>query len=112
MRLGDLDALSKQMKELLNLAVKRVNDTPTNSPCYRMYVAQESERARLVYLIDNVPTCKCKTCRYYHPYFIQSSNEPRGDGYCVIARMTPEGMTTINCNDDFGCSYYAKGGAK
>lgn len=56
MRLGDLDALRKQMKELLDLAVKRVNDTPNNSPCYRMYVAQESERARLIDLIDKAPT--------------------------------------------------------
>lgn len=56
---------------------------------------------------------KCKTCNYYHPYFEQFSNEPRGDGYCVIARMTPEGLTTINCNDEFGCSdYQEKQGAK
>lgn len=57
------------------------------------------------------PQGKCKTCRYYHPYFKQYSNEPRGDGYCVIARMTPEGMTTMNCNDEFGCSDYQEGGA-
>lgn len=54
---------------------------------------------------------KCKTCKYYHPYYERS--EPRGDGYCVIARMTPEGLTTINCNDEFGCSdYQEKQGAK
>lgn len=57
------------------------------------------------------PHGKCKTCKYYHPYYKQFSDEPRGDGYCVIARMTPEGMTTINCNDEFGCSDYQKGGA-
>ena len=50
------EALKKQVKELLDLAVKRVDDTPTNSPCYRMYVAQENERARLIKLIDNAPT--------------------------------------------------------
>ena len=58
------------------------------------------------------PQGECKTCRYYHPYCKQFSDEPRGNGYCVIARMTPEGMTTINCNDEFGCSYYQKGGAE
>lgn len=55
---GDLisrEALRKQLKELLDLAVKRVNDTPNNSPCYRMYVEQENERARLIDLIDNAP---------------------------------------------------------
>ena len=55
---------------------------------------------------------ECKTCKYYHPYYAQFSNKPRGDGYCVIARMTPEGMTTINCNDEFGCASYQKGGAE
>lgn len=34
------------------------------------------------------------------------------DGYCVIARMTPEGMTTINCNDEFSCSDYVKANNK
>ena len=52
------------------------------------------------------PRGECKTCKYYHPYYERS--EPRGDGYCVIARMTPEGMTTINCNDEFSCSDYQK----
>lgn len=65
-------------------------------------------------VINNAQTVesKCKTCKYYHPYLKQFSNEPRGDGYCVIARMTPEGMTTINCNDEFGCLDYQKGGAE
>lgn len=51
----DREALRKLVKELLDLAVKRVDDTPTNSPCYRMYVAQENERKRLIDLIDNAP---------------------------------------------------------
>lgn len=59
------------------------------------------------------PHGECRTCKYYHPYFEQLTNIPRGDGYCVIARMTPEGMTTINCNDEFGCSdYQEKQGVK
>lgn len=56
MRLGDLDALKEEVKALLDLAVKRVDDTPNTSPCYRTYVAQENERARLIDLIDNTPT--------------------------------------------------------
>lgn len=54
------------------------------------------------------PRGECRTCKYYHPYIEKFSNDPRGDGYCVIARMTPEGMTTINCNDEFSCSDYQK----
>ena len=53
--------LKEQAKNLLDLAVKRVEDTPTNSPCYRMYVAQENERARFVDLIDNAPPLKIET---------------------------------------------------
>ena len=56
--------------------------------------------------MTNTEKHKCKTCKYYHPYYKQFSNELRGDGYCVIARMTPEGLTTINCNDEFSCSDY------
>lgn len=55
-RLIDADALKKQVKELLDLADKRVDDTPTNSPCYRIYLEQSNERARFVDLIDNTPT--------------------------------------------------------
>lgn len=72
-----------------------------------------SEKCRLslneiLGFIDNVPVISCKTCKYYHPYCYTTRGvtTPRGDGYCVIARMTPEGMTTINCNDYFGCSDY------
>lgn len=50
------EALKKQVQELLDLAGKRVDDTPNNSPCYRMYVEQENERARFIKLIDNAPT--------------------------------------------------------
>ena len=67
--------------------------------------------------IDTAPTVEmtrgnCQTCKYYHPYCEQFTNKPRGDGYCVIARMTPEGMTTINCNDEFSCSDYEKANNK
>lgn len=65
------------------------------------------------YMKDGIkyrPKDECKTCKHYRPYLEQFSNEPRGDGYCSIARMTPEGMTNINCNDDFYCSDYQKGG--
>ena len=55
------EALKEQANNLLDLAVKRVEDTPTNSPCYRMYVAQENERARFVDLIDNAPPLKIET---------------------------------------------------
>ena len=70
---------------------------------------------RILVHIKNAPTIcgnnpKCKTCKYYHPYYEQFTNKPRGDGYCAIERMTPEGITTINCNDDFNCSDYQKGG--
>lgn len=56
MRLIDADALQEPVVELLDLAIKRVEDTPNDSPCYRMYVAQENERSRFIDLIDNAPT--------------------------------------------------------
>jgi hypothetical protein len=56
MRLIDADALQETVVELLDLAIKRVEDTPNDSPCYRMYVAQENERSRFIDLIDNTPT--------------------------------------------------------
>lgn len=62
--------------------------------------------------VEERPQGECKSCKYYHPYYAQFTNEPRGDGYCTIARMTFEGMTTINCNDSFYCSDYQKGGAE
>lgn len=47
---------------------------------------------------------ECKMCKYYQPYYQQFTNKPRGDGYCAIVRMTPEGMTTINCSDNWHCA--------
>ena len=58
MRLGDLDALKDQVQELLNLAVKRVEDTHPNNFFYRIYIEQQNERARFINLIDNAPTVK------------------------------------------------------
>lgn len=64
------EALKKQVKELLDLAVKWVDDTPNNSPCYRMYVAQENERARLIDLIDNAPIVDLTENQAYDKGFI------------------------------------------
>lgn len=60
MRLIDADALQEPVVELLGLAIKRVEDTPNDSPCYRMYVTQENERSRFIDLIDNAPTVDIK----------------------------------------------------
>lgn len=43
---------------------------------------------------------KCKDCRSYRQY------GSRSDGYCHITRMTPEGETYINVDEDFYCSYF------
>lgn len=115
MRPIDADALSAFVGDLRNTlhkeqsTFKAMTDIEFNTRDYMLLNFQQT--------IDNAPTVErptgeCKTCKYYHPYFEQFTNIPRGDGYCVIARMTPEGMTTINCNDEFGCSDYQKGGAK
>lgn len=58
MRLGDLDALKDQVQELLDLAVKRVEDTHPNNFFYRIYIEQQNERSRFIKLIDNAPTVK------------------------------------------------------
>lgn len=94
-RLIDADAFKKQLEESY----------------------EYTELSEVIEMLDNASTVErpqgeCKSCKYYHPYYIGYSDKPRGDGYCVIARMTPEGMTTINCNDEFGCSDYQKGGAE
>lgn len=47
---------------------------------------------------------KCESCKYYYQYYEQFTHNPRGDGYCGIARMSPEGMTHINCSDDWYCA--------
>jgi hypothetical protein len=78
--------------------------------CIPMKTDKQREAINLaIEALQERPQGECKTCRYYHPYYEQFSNEPRGDGYCVIARMTSEGMTTINCNDEFSCSDYRRG---
>lgn len=122
MRLIDADALKKAFESW-----KSMDDYYHNTDCDDIPFSEAYD------LIDNAPTVerptralarlddnsevkiellrphgKCKTCKYYHPYYEQLTNIPRGDGYCVIARMTPEGMTTINCNDEFSCSDYQK----
>lgn len=120
MRLIDADEFKHKLKKYDNndlIKVKYVCQYIDNAP-----TVERPTRA-LARLDDNGevkielsrPHGKCKTCKYYHPYYEQLTNISRGDGYCVIARMTPEGMTTINCNDEFSCSDYQKiegGGAQ
>lgn len=81
-----------------------IDDAPT--VCNDNYSMGYQDGVKKV--LSERPHGECRTCKYYHPYFEKFSNDPRGDGYCVIARMTPEGMTTINCNDEFSCSDYQK----
>lgn len=50
--------------------------------------------------IEKIPHGKCKKCKAYRQY------GSRADGLCDIARMTPEGETYINVNEDFFCSYF------
>ena len=47
----------------------------------------------------------CKECKFYVPFTEGMLNTPRGDGYCNIARISPCGMVTVNCDDDFYCAY-------
>jgi len=130
MRLIDANALKyKNLAEVNGrltyvLTAEEIDNAPTVEPCSNCedrrqaeYIRQSSSwyelQALRKFKAENErPQGKCKTCRYYHPYEEQFSIKPRGDGYCVIARMSPEGMTTINCNDEFGCSDYMKGGAE
>lgn len=113
MRLIDADALKeKSYRDEFAIDVVTVEDID-NAPTVEVsYLTNCANCERVEKIRAKRPQGKCKTCRYYHPYYEQFSNKPRGDGYCVIARMSPEGMTTINCNDEFGCSDYMKGGAE
>lgn len=92
MRLIDADELKEQFawSEVCRLSITEINQIINDAPT-----------------VEYIPKM-CKTCKYYHPYYVQFSDVTRGDGYCQIARMTPEGMTTINCNDYFGCEDYEK----
>lgn len=109
MRLIDVDSLIKEVNENKELFEKErvyLEGLLLNAPTI-IWCGETSDGLPLM---DLRPQVECKTCKNYHPFCKQFSNEPRGDGYCTIARMTPEGMTTINCNDEFGCSDYQKGG--
>ena len=100
-------------KTLFKQILTDIDNAPTvKIPIARYDAYCEGQKVGYEKGITDRPQGECKTCKYYHPYYKQFSNEPRGDGYCVIARMTSEGMTTINCNDEFGCSDYQKGGAE
>ena len=50
------------------------------------------------------PIGECKDCKYYYPYHEQFTRKPRGDGYCEFARMSSEGVTYINCSDNWSCA--------
>ena len=128
MRLIDADVLKEaitQNREIDRNAVCDVLDLIDNAPTVepqKIVIIPpeliEKLASNVVDIVGNIdwekaieaykarPCGACKTCKYYHPYFEQLTNIPRGDGYCVIARMTPEGMTTINCSDEFSCSDY------
>lgn len=103
--------LDEDMIYRLKVAIDKVPAVKPTFGVFREMLCSECEK-NCTECKEKKPQGKCKTCRYYHMYFKQYSNEPRGDGYCVIARMTPEGMTTMNCNDEFGCSDYQEGGAE
>lgn len=115
MRLIDADELRNELTSICsdkvndyNKAVKAFIELIDNAPtvCNDNYSMGYQDGVKKV--LSERPHGECRTCKYYHPYFEKFSNDPRGDGYCVIARMTPEGMTTINCNDEFSCSDYQK----
>jgi hypothetical protein len=53
---------------------------------------------------------KCKNCKNYYTYYKQFTNEPRGDGYCAIARMTSDGLHYINCTDEWSCADFSPKG--
>lgn len=106
---------AETMEELANTMEDAIDNAPTVATSkieYKAYNEGFKDGVEQGIRLSESPAGRCKSCKYYHPYYEQLTNIPRGDGYCVIARMTPEGMTTINCNDEFGCSDYEKGGAE
>lgn len=56
MRPIDADELITKVTRLRDLAKKREEDTPVNSPCYRTYVAQANERHGFIGMINDAPT--------------------------------------------------------
>lgn len=106
---------AETMEELANTMEDAIDNAPTVETSkieHKAYNEGFKDGVEQGIRLSESPAGRCKSCKYYHPYYEQLTHIPRGDGYCVIARMTPEGMTTINCNDEFGCSDYEKGGAE
>ena len=70
MRYIDADKIYEEFKSLEQLARKRVNDTPTNSPAYERYSTQYYEREKALSIIKAQPTAdvvevvRCKDCVY------------------------------------------------
>ena len=97
-----------------------IDNAPTVAPCYQdtpcldcdNYDKENHNCPRYCEVIKEAikaleerrQQANCKACKYYHPFYKQFMNIPRGDGYCVIARTTPEGITTVNCYDSWYCA--------
>lgn len=54
--LKDFQKMYDDMTEKEELAMQRVIDTPTNSPCYMRYVAQLNERTAFKEMLFDAPT--------------------------------------------------------
>lgn len=102
-RLIDADKLKEKAVEYLELATKRVADTPTNSPCYQRYVSQAADRTQFIGLICDAPTedavIHCKDCKYQVKRF------------CTDKRYKEGGYWEVGCNH-FGeiIGYWGWGG--
>ena len=60
----DKDTLLNRIVSLEQLARKRVDETPTNSPCYERYVAQMQDREHIISIIKAMPTADVVEVRH------------------------------------------------
>lgn len=106
---------SGKLKEQITLAYQKGWNDCIDAIIDNAPTVEHSELCRgcqyLKYLKDYEPCGKserpkgeCKDCEHYYSYCEQFTNKPRGDGYCNIVRMSSEGVTYINCSDNWGCA--------
>lgn len=94
----------KELFTLLGYYINTSDITDISNPTTAIDMAIEALKER--------PHGECKTCKYYSPYREQFSfsYRYRGDGYCKSNITNSEGVTYINCNDNWYCANYEKKG--
>ena len=93
MRLIDADELKDTVIKLRDLAIKREEDTPVNSPFFRTYSAQAIERKGFIKLIDEAQTIEFPTVINMKPL---TAEEKQG----LIDAFKKSGLKAVKLDDE------------